>query len=358
LLSVSKRENWRNKKSLAARLEMSNIMKFPLPLINTHTHAAMIAFRGLAEDLPLHIWLEKYIWPMEKERINQRFVYEQTKKAIKEMRQNGIHAFCDMYFFAEEVAKAAEELKMTAVVGEGIIDFLNPNNKKALKDIEKTEKLLEKYKNHPFISVAVCPHSIYTVSKENLVRLKKLAEKYNAIYHIHLAETKKEFDDCKKTHKLTPTEYLDKLGLLDEKTLLAHCVWLNGQDIKIIAKRKCNVSHCPLSNLKLGSGIAPIAKMIEAGITVSLGTDGAASSNRLDIWEAGKIAALLQKGINQDPVTMPAKQTIEMMTINGLKVLHIDNINGESVNEIKEKLNNIEDFSCLYRLNANEIDFN
>jgi len=326
-----------------------------IPLINTHGHAAMIAFRGLAEDLPLHIWLEKHIWPMEKKQINPGFVYEQTKKAILEMRDNGIEAFCDMYFFAEEVARAALELKMTAVIGEGIVDFLDPNNTKALQDIEKTKKLLEQYKNHPLISIGAMPHAIYTVSKENLVELKKLANEYDAIYHIHLAETKKEFDDCKNKHGITPTEYLDQLGVLDEKTLLAHCVWLTDGDIQIIAKQKSSVAHCPLSNLKLGSGIAPVSKMLEAGINVSLGTDGAASSNRLDIWEAGKIAALVQKGTTLDPTKLPSKTIFEMMTVNGMKALGLKDVNGKSINDVKKEIDVTKDYNLLYSHNINDL---
>lgn len=331
--------------------------KFKLPLVNAHTHAAMIAFRGLAEDIPLEVWLGKYIWPMEKKKVNKRFVFEQTKKAIREMKKNGIRAFCDMYFYEEEVAKAAEELKMYALIGEGIIDFLNPKSEKAQKDIEKTEKLLIKYQSHPYISVAVTPHSIYTVSAENLIKTKKLALKYNALYHIHLAETKKEFDDCKEKHKLTPVSYLQKLGLLDEKTLLAHSVWVTEKDIDILAKNKAKVVHCPLSNLKLGSGIAPIAKMIEAGIVVALGTDSAASSNRLDIWEAGKIAALVQKGINHDPTKLPAKEVIKMMTLNGMKALGIKEIDGKTMTDVEKILNQIKDYSFLYELNINELKF-
>jgi 5-methylthioadenosine/S-adenosylhomocysteine deaminase len=332
---------------------MKNIFNFPL--VNCHTHAAMVAFRGLAEDVPLREWLEKYIFPMEKEKVNPTFVYEQTKIAIKEMQKNGIKVFCDMYFFEDQVARAAQELKMRVVIGEGILDSPTPSAENPDEALKITENLLNKYKNNTYVSVAVSPHSIYTVSKENLIKAKNLAKKYNAIYHIHLAETKMEFDECLKNNNLTPTAYLDKLGVLDEKTVLAHCVWLNDEDIDIIAKRKSKVAHCPLSNLKLGSGIAPISKMIEKGITVALGTDGAASSNRLDIWEAGKFAALLQKGINHDPTKISAKKAIEIMTINGLKALGINSLEGKSISEIEKEILNIKDFNFLYELNIEGI---
>jgi 5-methylthioadenosine/S-adenosylhomocysteine deaminase len=319
-----------------------------ISLVNAHTHAAMVAFRGMAEDLPLQIWLEKYIWPTEKKKINPQFVYENTKKAILEMRNNGIEAFSDMYFFEEEVARAAKELKMQAIIGEGILDFPTPSAKNADEALEITEKLLQKYKNDKYVKVAVAPHSIYALSKENLVRAKKMARKYNTIFHIHLAETKFEFDQCKKKNKCTPVEYLDKLKILDDKALLAHCVWVTDKDIEILAKRKANVVHCPLSNLKLGSGIAPVSKMIDAGVNVCLGTDGAASSNRLDIFEAGKFAALLQKGITNDPTKLPARKAIEMMSINGMKALGMREIKGKRVGDIRKELGKTKDFAFLY----------
>mgnify|MGYP001568329680 CR=1 FL=1 len=321
---------------------------FDLPLVNAHTHAAMIAFRGMAEDLLLKDWLEKYIWPMEKEKVNPKFVYENTKIAIKEMQRNGIRFFNDMYFFEDEVAKAAEELKMNVVVGEVILDFPTPSARCPEETLEITEKLLIKYKNNPYIKVAVAPHSIYALSEEYLVKAKVLAKKYDAIYHIHLAETKFEVEECQEKHNLTPVGYIDKLGLLDKKTVLIHCIWLNDNDIDILARNKANVVHCPLSNLKLGSGIAPVSKMIEKGINVALGTDGAASSNRLDIWEAGKFAALLQKGINNDPVKISAQKAIEMMTINGLKVLGID---------IEKQLSLNDNYNFLYELNVDDLNF-
>jgi 5-methylthioadenosine/S-adenosylhomocysteine deaminase len=335
---------------------MTKKIKFNLPLINTHGHAAMLAFRGMAEDVPLDIWLNNYIWPAEKN-ITPQFIYKYTDLAIKEMKRNGIRSFCDMYFFAEEVARAAEKNKMSAVIGEGIFDFPSPSSKTAEEAMLKTEKLLQQYKNHPFIKISVAPHTIYTVSKDNLIKAKELAKKYNALYQIHCAETKNEFDDCMAKNNLTPVAYLDKLGVLDDKTLLAHCVWVNDEDIEIIAKRKAKVSHCPLSNLKLGSGIAPISKMLEKGIIVSLGTDGAASSNRLDIWEAGKYAALLQKGINYNPTIIPARQVVEMMTINGLKALGLDSFLGKKIEYWENKITKNKDYNFLYEKQVSDLNF-
>lgn len=329
--------------------------KFSFPLVNAHTHAAMVAFRGLAEDLPLHDWLEKYIWPMEREKVSPEFVYENTKRAIAEMRKNRICVFAEMYFFENEVARASKEMNMPVLIGEGLVDFPSPSYKTFEEGLEITKGLLEKYKDDELVNVSVSPHSIYTVSENNLARAKELAKKYRAIFHIHLAETKKEFSDCKKKNGLTPVEYADRLGLLDEKALLAHCVWLTDRDIEILARTKANVVHCPMSNLKLGSGIAPVKKLIKAGVNVCLGTDGAASSNRLDIWEAGKIAALLQKGINGDPTCLSTKTAVKMMTVNGLKALGIKEFFGKSVSQIEKEIDAEENFNYLYELQADDL---
>lgn len=330
--------------------------EFNLPLVNAHTHAAMVAFRGMAEDMPLQKWLNEHIWPAEKKYVNSDFVYEKTKEAILEMKNNGIQFFSDMYFFEDRVAQAAEELKMPTVIGECILDFPTPSAENPEKAFEITEKLLIKYKDSPLIKVAVAPHSIYAVSEKNLLKAKKLAKKYNALFHIHLAETKKEFDDCLEKTGLTPTAYLDKLGILDEKSILVHCVWVTDEDLNIIAKRKANVAHCPLSNLKLGSGVAPLAKMLERKINVCLGTDGAASSNRLDIWEAGKFAALVEKGINRDSNKISATDAIEMMTINGLKAFGFSEFNEKTMAQMEKEIEK-GNYNFLYELNSNEVDF-
>jgi 5-methylthioadenosine/S-adenosylhomocysteine deaminase len=328
--------------------------KFNLPLINAHTHAAMVAFRGKGEDLPLQEWLQDCIWPMEGKLVNPDFIYYQTKLAIDEMKRNGIAAFMDMYFFENEVAKAAMEENFLVMVGEGLLDI--KGQEVFDQDFERTKKLLETYKNNQDVLVSVAPHSPYTVSEDNLIKSKDLAREYNAVYQIHASETKKEIEDSVKKHGMTPIGYLNKIGVLDEKTVLAHCVWLTKEDIEIIVERGSSVVHCPLSNLKLGSGIAPIADLIDAGVNVALGTDGAASSNRLDIWEAGKFAALMQKGIKCDSSLMPAKKVIEMMTINGMKAFGLDTIKGRSINDIQSEIND-SDFSYLYELQASELDF-
>lgn len=331
--------------------------KFNLPLINAHTHAAMIAFRGMAEDISLQKWLSDYIWPAEKQNVSSDFVYKKTKEAIREMKKNGIRIFADMYFFEDRVAEAAKELGIHAIIGEGILDFSTPNAKTPEEALEIIEKLLVKYKNDPLVKVAIAPHSIYAVSEKNLIKAGELAKKYNALFHIHLAETKTEFDECLKKTGLTPVAYLNKLGILDEKIILAHCVWVTDEDLDIMAEKKVNIVHCPLSNLKLGSGIAPIAKMLERKINVCVGTDGAASSNRLDIWEAGKFAALIQKGINLDSSIISTKDVVRMMTVNGLKALGFSEFDGRKVSDMEKEIEKTENFNFLYELNSSEVDF-
>ena len=314
-------------------------------MVNAHTHAAMVAFRGMGADLPLENWLNDCIWPMEAKTVNPEFVYNETKKAIEEMRSNGIAAFMDMYFFEDAAARAAEEMKMPAV-----LDFFNN------KDLERTELLLKKHKNCAYVKTSVAPHSSYMVVEKNLIIAKDLAKQYGAIYQLHIAETKKEFDDCLIRTGLTPIGHLEKIGVLDENSVLVHCVWLTDEDIAIIAKRKCKVVHCPLSNLKLGSGIAPVKKLLDAGVVVAIGTDGAASSDRLDVWEAGKFAALLQKGTNLDASVLPIKEVIRMMTVNGMKALNLRSLNGKTIEDIEEEIEKTN-FDYFYSLQSGDVDF-
>lgn len=323
---------------------------FNLPLANCHTHAAMVGFRALAEDKPLGEWLEKYIWPMEA-KLTPEKIRNYTREAIKEMKKNKTGVFADMYFFEDEVAKVAMEEEIPVVIGEGLLEFPTPSYKTFEEGLEITKKLLEKYKDNPLVKVSVSPHSIYTVNAEHLKEAKELAKEYNSPYHIHCSETQKEFNDCLKEHNKTPVKYLDELGVLDENTLLAHCVWLEDEDIKIIKNRGSSVVHCPLSNCKLGSGVAPVKKLIDSGILVCLGTDGAASSNRLDIWEAGKVAGLLQKAVNLDPSVLPVAQIIRMMTVNGMKALGFEELNGMKKEDIEREIKN-NDYSHLYHLNV------
>lgn len=329
--------------------------KFNLPLVNAHTHSAMIDFRWKAEDLCLEKWLQEYIWPMEAKYVNEQFVYENTKLAIIEMKNKWIRLINDMYWYQDYAAKAAQELGMNYILWLPIINFPAPWVKSWEEWLQETERLIIKYQNDELIKVAVAPHSIYATSEELLIKAKQLSEKYQTIFHIHIAESKQEFDDSMKNNWCSPIKYLHNLWILNNRCILAHCVWLTDEDIDIIAQSWASVAHCPLSNLKLWSGVAPIAKLLDKWVNICLWTDSAASSNRLDIWEAGKIAWLLQKWITNNPEVLPTKQIIKMMTINWMKALWFRELDGKSIEEIESVIDNEENYNYLYELNAEEI---
>ncbi len=284
-------------------------------LINTHTHAAMVLFRGIADDIPLKRWLTEHIWPRESEFLSEEFVFDGTSLACLEMLKNGITTFNDMYFYAESIAQAAKKMGIRAVVGQGILDFPTSAGNGPDDYLRKAETFIEKYKEDDLICPAVAPHAIYTCSKETLLKSKKLALEKNSPIHIHLSETIDEVEECLKMHGKRPLKYLKEIGFLEGIITAAHCVWLNDEEIEIMAENRVGVSHCIESNLKLSSGIAPIAKMIKKGVKVSMGTDGAASNNNLDLLEEISIAAKVQKGITSDPTVLDVKKCMKMLTI-------------------------------------------
>jgi len=294
-------------------------------LINCHTHAAMSLFRGYGDDLPLKEWLKKKIWPLEA-KLTQDDVYWGTKLACLEMIKSGTTCFNDMYWYQESAIEATEEMNLRAIIGLVMIDFLQIGSK---KNIERIYKELEA-KNLEPITLAIAPHSIYGVSKENLIWAKNFAGKNHLILHTHLSETEKEVKDCLEKFKMRPIEYLDKIGFLNENCVLTHSIWLNEKEIKILAKRKCSVVYNPCSNMKLTSGIFPYKKMKEAGVNITLGTDGPASNNSLDMFSEMKFASFLQKLSEEDPTIASAKEIFEIATKNGAKALKIN------AGEIKE----------------------
>lgn len=290
-------------------------------LINCHCHSAMILFRGIADDLPLKEWLEKKIWPLE-ERLTEDDVYWGTKLALLEMIKSGTTTFNEMYFYPEIEIEATKEMGLRAIIGLVIVDFSLLGCKK-----ESAQKIYQKLKDKlpSRIKFSLAPHAIYTVSKENLIWAKNFAKKNNLLLHLHLSETEREVKDCLKKYKLRPVEYLEKIGFLNENCILAHSVWLNDKEIKILGKRKVNVVFNPCSNLKLAVGeIFPYKKMKKAKVNIALGTDGPASNNSLDIFQEMKFASLLAKHREKDPRILPAKEAIEMVTKNGAKALKIN----------------------------------
>lgn len=290
-------------------------------LINAHTHAAMAYFRGLADDLPLDIWLQKHIWPAEAKYVKPDFVRNSLALACLEMIKSGTTCFSDMYFFQESAAEIVANAGLRALLSEVILDFPSPSSPHPQDAMDKTVRLVEQFKDDGLIKIALAPHAIYTVAKENLLAIKELRDKYSLPIHIHLSETKKEEMDSREKYQKSPVEYLADIGLLNDRLMAAHCVWLSDNDIEIIAESGAKAVHCPASNMKLGSGISPVGRMIKNNIIVGLGTDGQASNNSLDMFDAMRLAALLPKAASLDPELVKAREVVKMATIDGAKVI-------------------------------------
>ena len=294
-------------------------------LINTHTHAPMVMYRGLADDLPLQDWLTKYIFPAEAKTVSREMVRVGTQLAAVEMIQSGTTAYADMYYFEEEIARATKAAGLRGVLGQTLIDFPVADAKTFDEGLARAEAFIKEFAADDLIVPAVAPHAPYTVSGEHLKAARALATKYSVPYIIHLAETKTEVSDMQKAHGgMTPVAYLDSLGALGPRTLAAHVVWATPEDIAILKARQVAVSHNPESNMKLASGVAPVPALLAAGVTVGLGTDGAASNNDLDMFEAMRMAAFLHKVQSTDPQVIPAATALEMATINGAKALGLE----------------------------------
>jgi 5-methylthioadenosine/S-adenosylhomocysteine deaminase len=290
-------------------------------LVNTHTHAPMACFRGLADDLPLMTWLQEHIFPAEA-KLTPEIVYHSTLLSLAEMIKSGTTSFCDMYLFAKEVARATEESGMRAWIGEVLYDFPSPNYGELENGFAYVEEMFTHYQDNPLITITVDPHAVYTCSPALLQRLGELAHDHNCPYVIHLSENAAEVATCRERYGCTPVQHLDRLGLLDERTLAVHCVILDDQEIETLAARKVKVAHCPESNMKLASGAAPAVQMLKAGITLGLGTDGSASNNDVDMFGEMNTAAKLHKVIHMDPTAMNAETTLHAATLGGAACLH------------------------------------
>ncbi len=294
-------------------------------LINTHTHAAMSLFRGIADDLRLQDWLEKFIFPAEARNVSPDFVRWGTRLGCLEMLLGGTTTFTDMYYFEDVVAEVAKEAGMRGVLGETIIGFPVADNKTPAQALQFTEKYLTRFRGDPLVVAAVAPHALYTNSDETLKASRDLANRFNAPLIIHLAETKKENDDALAQRHMTPTKVLDTLGVLNGRTLAAHCVWVNEADRAILKERGVGVAHCPSSNMKLASGVAPVVQMLALDIPVGLGPDGPAGSNNdFNLFEEMDLAAKLQKVSTLDPQALPATTALEMATIRGARALGME----------------------------------
>jgi 5-methylthioadenosine/S-adenosylhomocysteine deaminase len=290
-------------------------------LVNTHTHLPMTLFRGLADDLPLRQWLEEHIFPAEATQINPESVRCGSLVACAEMLLSGTTTCCDGYFLEDNVALAVEKAGMRAVVGQGIIDFPAPGVPEPSQNISIAATFVDKWKGRSsLITPSIFCHSPYTCSAGTLTKAKNAADSAGVLFQIHTAETRDETATSDRGEVLSPVAYLNKLGLIDRNTLLVHAVWA-GDDTKIIAKKGASISHNPESNMKLGAGIAPVTRFLDAGIIVGLGTDGCASNNDLDMFGEMSTAARLHKAVTMDPTVMDARTVIEMATIRGAEAI-------------------------------------
>jgi 5-methylthioadenosine/S-adenosylhomocysteine deaminase len=294
-------------------------------LINTHAHAAMSLFRGIADDMRLQEWLEKFIFPAEARNVSPEFVRWGTRLACLEMLLSGTTTYTDMYYFEDVVAEATKEAGMRGVLGETIIGFPVPDAKTPADGLKFTERYLQRFRNDPLILATVAPHALYTNSDETLRASRALADRFHAPLIIHLSETRRENDEALAKRKMTPAQILDRLGVLNGRTLAAHGVWLTDADLKILKARGTGVAHCPSSNMKLASGIAPVTKMLALDMAVGLGTDGPAGSNNdFNLFEEMDLAAKLQKVATMDPQALPATTALDMATIRGARALGLD----------------------------------
>jgi 5-methylthioadenosine/S-adenosylhomocysteine deaminase len=294
-------------------------------LIDTHTHAAMSLFRGIADDRKLQDWLEKYIFPAEAKNVTPDFVRWGTRLGCLEMLLSGTTTFTDMYYFEDVVAETSKEAGMRGVLGETIIGFPVADAKTPTESLAFTEKYLNRFAGDSLIVPAVAPHALYTNSDETLKAARALANRHHAPLVIHVAETRKENEDTLAARHMTAVQTLESLGVFDGRTVAAHCVWVNEGDMAILKKRGVGVAHCPSSNMKLASGVAPVVRMLQLGIDVGLGPDGPAGSNNdFNMFEEMDLAAKLQKVITLDPQVLPAGQALEMATIGGARVLGME----------------------------------
>lgn len=292
--------------------------------VNAHTHAAMSLFRGLADDLPLMEWLQKHIWPAEARWVNPEFVRDGVELAVAEMLKSGTTCFADMYFFPEDAARTCQSIGMRAVVGLILIDFPTAYAQTPDDYLHKGLALHDDLRAADLVTTAFAPHAPYTVSDAPLTRLRTLNDELNLPLHMHVHETAHEVAEALRASGERPLARLARLGLLQPNLAAVHMTQLTDAEIDLLAQTGVNVTHCPESNLKLASGFCPVHKLLQAGVNVALGTDGAASNNDLDMLGEMRTAALLAKGVAQDATALPAAAALSMATLNSAKALGLD----------------------------------
>jgi 5-methylthioadenosine/S-adenosylhomocysteine deaminase len=302
----------------------NNAAIFPT-FINTHTHLPMVYFRGLADDLPLHDWLRKYIWPNESKWLTEEFVYDATLLSLCEIVHCGTTIVNDMYFYSNKIIEAINKIGINAVIGAGILDFPTKFAKNIEEYLNIARNLYEISQNFHNIKVAVCPHSLYTVCPENFKKSLTFAHQYNLQIHSHLSESKWEISEIQKRYNKRPVELFNELGILESASIFAHCIYLNEAEISLLGKNNANIAHCLESNLKLGNGFSPIKDLMKAGCNITIGTDGAASNNDLDMIGEISSVAKSHKGNNLDPTILDANTVFNMASLNGAKALGFNN---------------------------------
>lgn len=297
-------------------------------LVNAHTHVPMTLLRGLADDLRLDVWLMGYMMPVEREFVSPEFVRLGTLLACAEQIRSGITTFNDMYYFEEDVAQAAADSGMRAVCGQTVMKFPAPDAASYEDSLQMAREFIQKWKDHPLITPAVAPHAPYTCTADILQATAELAREFDVPLHTHLSETAFEVENMRNENGMPVIPYVKKQGLLDAKLIAAHCVHVDVGEIRSLQHAGAGVSHNPSSNLKLASGFAPVAKMLETGVNVGIGTDGPASNNDLDMFEEVRLAAFIAKAVTNDPTSLPAPQALLMATRLGAQALHIGHLTG------------------------------
>ncbi|KNF09196.1 5-methylthioadenosine/S-adenosylhomocysteine deaminase MtaD [Gottschalkia purinilytica] len=290
-------------------------------LINAHTHIPMSLFRNYADDIPFWEWLTERIWPLEK-RLTGEHVYWGSMLSIAEMIMSGITSFSDMYFLTDGIPRAVEETGVRGVLSKGLVGKDEDDNRE-FEEIREFIKIWNE-KADGRITTRIAPHAPYSCLPGYMRRAIELAKEYNLGIHVHLSESKKEIEDSYKAFGKSPIQHVNDIGLFELPTLAAHCVYVSDEDIKILAEKNVCVVNNPGSNLKLGNGFAPVDKMLKSGVNLALGTDGSASNNNLNMFEEINLAALINKGINTDPTSVPASTAIKMATINGAKGIGLE----------------------------------
>src|SRR5581483_3263988 len=297
-------------------------------LVNAHTHVPMTLLRGLADDLRLDVWLMGYMMPVEREFVSPDFVRLGAKLGCAEMIRSGITCFADMYYFEDAIAEATADAGLRALCAQTVLRFPTPDANSYEDSLALARDFITRWKDHPLIVPAPAPHAPYTCTPEILRSCAELAVEFDVPLHIHLAETALEQDDSRRAYGMPVIPWVKKQGLFDAKVLAAHCVHVDEGEIRALKNFNAGVAHNPTSNLKLGAGVAPVARMLELGVDVGIGTDGPASNNDLDMFEEMRLAALLAKGTSGDPTALPARDAVAMATRLGARAMHMDHLTG------------------------------